>query len=91
MFDDKKAVSTMQISFSKTRRNYLTFVPLQQGFGTKVINYMKSLKVKEDPYDLIKEQKFGKKYFTVEGWTYDVAQFIKTPDSETIYVSPTKR
>jgi hypothetical protein len=51
---------------------------------------MKSLKVKEEPYDLIKEQKYGKKYRTPEGWTYDVSQSMKTPDIETIYINPSK-
>jgi len=90
MFDQKKAVSTLEVSFSKTQKNHIAYVPLQQGFGARIITYMKSLKVKEEPYDLIKEQKYGKKYRTPEGWTYDVSQSMKTPDIETIYINPSK-
>ena len=87
MFDQRKATSVLVVSFSKQKKNRLDYVPLQQGFSARVTQYMKTLRAKEEDYDLIKEQKYGKKYF-MENWVYDVQQSLKNPDSERILIAP---
>jgi hypothetical protein len=87
VFDQRKATSTLEVAFSIQKKNELEYVPLQQGFSARVMQYMKSLRAREEPYDLIKEQKFGKKFY-LEGWVYDVQQSLKNPEIETIFIIP---
>jgi hypothetical protein len=87
MFDQRKATSSLIVSFSKQKKNWLVYVPLQQGFSGRVMQYMKTLRAKEEAYDLIKEQKFGKKFY-LENWVYDVQQSLKNLEIETIYITP---
>lgn len=87
--DQKLFQGELKVSFSKTQKNIVYYTPFQVGIGQKMAVYLKTQKGKEEAFDNIREQTYGKKYF-LEGFTYDISQSAKRPDWESITIYPTK-
>jgi len=87
--DQKLFTGELKVSFSKTQKNIVYYTPFQVGIGQKMAVYLKTQKGKEEAFDNIREQTYGKKYF-LEGFTYDISQSAKRPDWESITIYPTK-